>query len=104
MWDNVVNKLFLIGLVPFDCGSSAGGCVFFCIYDTWALLSRIAGIAHVNNYLQLGSVHYLYPGLVPKRNGLGKPFFWSVKGWVISFLGKLFSKQTSFSFSCSVHS
>ncbi len=36
----------------------------------------------------LGSVHYLYPGLVPKRNGLGKPFFWSVKGWVISVLKK----------------
>ncbi len=38
--------------------------------------------------LSLGSVHYLYPGLVPKRNGLDKPFFWSVKGWVISFLEK----------------
>ena len=38
--------------------------------------------------LSLGSVHYLYPGLVPKRNGLGKPFFWSVKGLVISFLKK----------------
>ncbi len=37
---------------------------------------------------KLGSVHYLYPGLVLKRNGLGKPFFWSVKGWVISFLKK----------------
>ncbi len=36
----------------------------------------------------LGSVHYLYPGLVPKRNRLGKPFFYSVKGWVISFLNK----------------
>ncbi len=33
-------------------------------------------------------MHYLYPGLVPKRNGLGKPFFWSVNGWVISFLKK----------------
>ncbi len=40
-------------------------------------------------YYYLGSVHYLYPGLVPKRNGLGKPFFWSVKGWVISFLKKV---------------
>ncbi len=36
MWDNLVNKLSLIGLVPFDCGSSAGDC-FFCIYGTCAL-------------------------------------------------------------------
>jgi hypothetical protein len=28
----------------------------------------------------------LYPGLVPKRNGLGKPFFWGIKSWVITFL------------------
>ena len=33
----------------------------------------------------LGSVHYLYPGLVPKRNRLGKPFFWGMKGWVNIF-------------------
>ncbi len=38
--------------------------------------------------INLGSVHYLYLGLVPKRNGLVKPFFWSVKGWVISVLKK----------------
>ncbi len=42
----------------------------------------------LKGYSVLGSVHYLYPGLVPKGNGLGKPFFWSVKGWVISVLKK----------------
>ena len=38
-----------------------------------------------NLFFTLGSVHYLYPGLVPKRNGLGKPFFWGMKGWVNIF-------------------
>lgn len=36
----------------------------------------------------LGSVHYFYPGLVLKRNGLSKPFFCGIKGLVINFLNK----------------
>ena len=55
------------------------------ILYTTIRINEAISLVHVR---ALGSVHYLYPGLVPKRNGLGKPFFCSVKGWVISFLKK----------------
>jgi hypothetical protein len=59
MWDNLVNKLSLIGLVPFDCGSSAGDCFFasmvHALYSDPGLHFQIrtAGIAHMSNNPEL---------------------------------------------------
>jgi hypothetical protein len=37
-------------------------------------------------YTYLGTVHYLYPGLVPKRYGLGNQVFDQLMGWVKQFM------------------
>jgi hypothetical protein len=50
----------------------------------------------------LGRVHYLYPGLVPKRNGLGKPFFCRMKGWVNIFLNKAYGWVNYFQYKPSI--
>ena len=54
--------------------------------NIWLVLSGMFCLfAALYTTVRLGSVHYLYPGLVPKRNGLGKTFFWGMKGWVNIF-------------------
>ena len=58
-WDNLVNKLALIGRLPFDCGSSCGDCFFASMGD--GLYSnadlhfhiRNAGITHMINNPEL---------------------------------------------------
>ena len=53
--------------------------------DIYLLIEVHLYVFDIYAFFGLGSVHYLYPRLVPKRNGLGKPFFWGMKGWVNIF-------------------
>ena len=58
-WDNLVNKLALIGRLPFDCGSSCGDCFFASmghgLYSNADLHFHIrnAGITHMINNPEL---------------------------------------------------
>ena len=58
-WNILVNKLALIGRLPFDCGSSSGNCFFASVghslYSNSELHLQIhsAGITHMINYPEL---------------------------------------------------
>lgn len=58
-WNNLVNKLALIGQLPFDCGSSSGDCFFASmghgLYSNTDLHFQIrtAGITHMINNPEL---------------------------------------------------